>query len=326
MGPMTSPLRRVLVPLDGSPLAEQALPVADALANAAGAGLHLATVTPPVSAVPGSPAGTTAEHALHEGMRAYLEEQAASLGAPGSPATTCAVLDGPAARSLAAYARAHEVDLVVMTTHGWGGPKRLWLGSVADELLRRARSPVLLLRPDRTRQAAGYHRVLVALDGSPGCEAVLESAMAVATLFPGGHYTLAQVVEPPPPAMARMVGTPADASPAWVEHHRAEVVDRLERLGRGLRGRGFAADVRALVGPGTAEQLLDLAREGGSDLLVIGTRAPHEVERLVLGSVADKIVRGAAQPVLVVPLEPATSAATRPAPTAAALSQSGPTP
>jgi nucleotide-binding universal stress UspA family protein len=80
--------------------------------------------------------------------------------------------------------------------------------------------------------------------------------------------------------------------------------DRLAHLGRDLRRRGFKADERALVGQGVAEQILDLARHTGSDLLVIGTRTPHEVERLVVGSVADKIVRGASQPVLVVPLAP----------------------
>ena len=210
-----------------------------------------------------------------------------------------------------------------MTTHGWGGPKRLWLGSVADEFLRRVRSPVLLLRRDRIRQAVAYHRVLVALDGNPGCEAVMESAIAIAELFPGAHYTLVQVVEPLPPAMLRMLGSSVRTGPALVEHHRAEVSGRLEELGRGLRRRGFAAGVRALVGPGTADQILDYSRHSGSDLLVIGTRAPHEVERLVLGSVADKIVRGASQPVLVVPLEPTTSDTLEPRHPMAALSRSG---
>lgn len=328
MRPMNSPLRSVMVPLDGSSVSEQALAVGAALASAAGATLHLATVKPPVSTVAGPPGGfvdgATAERALHEGMRAYLEEQAGSVrAATPAAAVTCAVLSGPTARSLATYAGAHEVDLVVMTTHGWGGIKRLWLGSVADELLRRVRSPVLLLRPARARQAIGFHRVLVALDGSTGCESVMESAVAVGALFPGAHYTLVQVLEPLPPRMLRMLGKPARIGPAWVEYHRATVLSRLEHLGWGLRHRGFAADVRALVGQGTAEQILDLARHGGSDLLVIGTRAPPEVERLVFGSVADKIVRGATQPVLVVPLEPAPAARGEPEDSTAALAGSG---
>jgi nucleotide-binding universal stress UspA family protein len=306
---MNSPLRSVLVPLDGSPLSEQALPVGAALARAAGATLHLATVKPPVSTVAGPPdgfgAGATAEGTLHEGMRAYLEQQADSVRAHAPMATvTCTVLDGPTARSLAACIRALEVDLVVMTTHGWGGIKRLWLGSVADELLRRERSPVLLLRPVRTQQTIGFHRVLVALDGRTECESVLEAAVAVGALFPGAHYTLVEVLDPLPRKVMRMLGRQDRNRPAWVEYHRAAMSDRLAHLGRDLRRRGFKADERALVGQGVAEQILDLARHTGSDLLVIGTRTPHEVERLVVGSVADKIVRGASQPVLVVPLAP----------------------
>lgn len=123
-----------------------------------------------------------------------------------------------------------------------------------------------------------------------------------------------------------MLGKPARIGPAWVEYHRAAVLSRLEHLGRGLRRRGFPADVRALVGQGTAEQILELARQGGSDLLVIGTRAPHEVERLVFGSVADKIVRGATQPVLVVPLEPLPAAHAVPENSTAELAGSGQAP
>jgi nucleotide-binding universal stress UspA family protein len=323
-----SPIRAVLVPLDGSTTAEEALPVGAALARAAGATLHLVTVKPPVSTVVGPPGGFTdgamAERALHEGLQAYLVEQAGTVRAAAAKTTpvTWAVLDGTTAHTLAAYAAAHDVDLIVMTTHGWGGLKRLWLGSVADELLRQVRSPVLLLRPTGGQPAIGFHRVLVALDGTDGCEAVLESALAVAALFPGAHYTLAQVIEPPPGLVLRMLGNAARLGRAWVESHRAAVLSRLEHLGRGLRHRGFVLEVRALVGQGTGEQILKLALATKSDLLVIGSRAAGVVDRLAFGSVADKIVRGATQPVLVVPLETAPVGGARPEPRAVTLAHS----
>ncbi len=329
---MKSPIRAVMVPLDGSPTAEEALAVGAAVARAAGATLHLVTVMPPVSTVSGRPSGFTdgaaPERALREGLKAYLVEQAGVVrtAAMETMAVTWAVLDGTTAHTLAAYAAAHGVDLIVMTTHGWGGLKRLWLGSVADELLRQVRSPVLLLRPTRGQPAIGFHRVLVALDGTTGCEAVLESALAVAALFPGAHYTLAQVIEPPPGLVLRMLGNAARLGRAWVESHRAAVLSRLEHLGRGLRRRGFVLEVRALVGQGTGEQILKLARTTKSDLLVVGTRAPSVVDRLAFGSVADKIVRGATQPVLVVPLETAPVDGARPERRAATLAHSGQAP
>jgi nucleotide-binding universal stress UspA family protein len=154
---MRSPLGTVMVPLDGSPVSEQALAVAAALASHEGATLHLVTVNPSVSTLPSGRGafmdGATADRALHEGLRAYLEAQAGSVRGPDQPiSVTCAVLDGSTAGALAAYSRTHQVDLIVMTTHGWGGLKRLWLGSVADELVRRVRCPVLLQRPSSGRQ------------------------------------------------------------------------------------------------------------------------------------------------------------------------------
>jgi nucleotide-binding universal stress UspA family protein len=327
-----SPIRTVMVPLDGSPTAEEALAIGGALARAAGATLQLVTVMPPVSPVAGWSGGFSdgagPERALREGLRAYLAEQAgaARAAATKTTAVTWEVLDGSPARALAAYAGAHDVDLVVMTTHGWGGLKRLWLGSVAEELLRQVRSAVLLLRPTGGRSAIGFHRVLVALDGTTGCEAVLESALAVAALFPGAHYTLTQVIEPPPGLVLRMLGNAARLGPAWVESERAAVLSRLEHLGRGLRRRGFVLDVRALVGQGTGEQILKLARTLQSDLLVIGTRGPSTVDRLAFGSVADKIVRGTTQPVLVVPLEAAPVGEARPDRQTATLAHGGQAP
>lgn len=324
---MKSPIRVVMVPLDGSPTAEAALAAGAAVARAAGATLHLATVMPPVSTVAGPPGGFTdgaaAMRALRRGLQAYLAERAGMAGAGTQPiATASAVLEGSAAQALASYAAAHDVDLVVMTTHGWAGVKRLWLGSVADELMRLATCPVLLLRPSEGQPGIGFHRVLVALDGTADSETVLESALDVAGLFPGARYTLAQVIEPPHEVVLRMLGNAARLRRAWVESHHAAVLSRLEHLGRGLRRRGFVVEVRALVGQGTGEQILELAHSDGSDLIVIGTRAPSVVDRLAFGSVADKIVRGAIQPVLAVPLEAPRVSGARPERAAATLTES----
>lgn len=328
---MRSPLRIVMVPLDGSPVSEQALAVGAAIARHAGAMLHLLTVRPPISTVPGRPGafmdGATAERALHEGFRAYLEEQADSVRGSDQPITvTCAVLDGWIAGALAAYSRAHNVDLIVMTTHGWGGLKRLWLGSVADELVRRVRCPALLLRPPSGPPAIGFHRVLVALESTEGAEAILEPALVLGDLVQGAHYTLLQVIEPQIPLVLRLGGIPTRTGDAWVREVRDAAAGRLEHLAERLRGRGIVADARVLIGRGTGEQILTFARQAGCDLIVVGTRGARGVDRMVFGSVADKVLRGATQMVLVVPVgaEPAPEPETRREATALAGTRQAP--
>jgi nucleotide-binding universal stress UspA family protein len=141
--------RRLLVPLDGSPLAEQALQPAGRLAAASGAAItlvrvepwHLTWLAPGYEYVPAS-AGT--EEDIQRAAIEYLQPLRARL--PASVAVDLAVLRGGPAEQLAAYEAEHAVDLIVMTTHGRGGLRRLAVGSTADRLVR-AGLPILLTRP-----------------------------------------------------------------------------------------------------------------------------------------------------------------------------------
>lgn len=308
---MKSPPRTVMVPLDGSPASEQALVIGAAVARHAGASLHLVTVKPPVSSVYAhgiAGDGMSAERALQEGLRHYLEQQAQVVRGGGRAGeVSCAVLDGVASRALAEYARTHEVDLIVMTTHGWGGLKRLWLGSVADELMRRLPCPVLFMRPSSALPAIGLHRILVALESTESADAILDPALVLADLVVGTHYTLLQVIEPQPPLILRMAGIPARTANTWVREVADAAGGRLEHLAQRLRRRGIVADARVLIGRGTGEQIVTFARRAGCDLIAVGTRGAHGVERAIFGSVADKVVRGATQMVLVVPLAAAVA-------------------
>jgi nucleotide-binding universal stress UspA family protein len=303
---MKSPLRRVMVPLDGSPLSRQALGVAAEIARREGAALHLVTVIAPLATL-ASEAGTLAhddaiEQALHDGFQQHLDQQADAVRrrAPGVP-VTCSVLDGDIAGMLAEYARAEDIDLIVMTTHGWGGLKRLWLGSLAEALVHRVHCPTLLLRALAEEPGFGLHRILVALESADDADAILEPALAIGTLVEGAHYRLIQVVQLQPPLLLRIAGIPDHSVRGWVVQIAEEAQCRLDRVAARLRHRGIAADARVLVERGAGEQILSLARQSGSDLIVVGTRAKG-LERGVFGSVADKVVRGATQMVLVVPM------------------------
>jgi nucleotide-binding universal stress UspA family protein len=185
-----------------------------------------------------------------------------------------------------------------MTTHGRGGFSRLWLGSVADQLVRRIDAPVLLLRHGARREDADFRSITVALDGSPGAEQVLAHAIA---LGPRGYYTLVRVVEPPPPPMVTPVGLyPPDSPTQSLDELSAAAANYLEEVAKRMRDRSLSVETCVRVG-GVAEQVLGLAAQSHSRLIVVGTRGARGLDRLLLGSVADKIVRGAVQPVLVVP-------------------------
>ena len=113
--------------------------------------------------------------------------------------TTATLLDGPVAEALYRHAGTTGIDLVIMTVVGAGPWTRLWLGSVADELVRRLPMPLLLLRPQEPTPALGiepaFRHILIPLDGSDAAEQILEPAVALGKLMQA-EYTLLRVAKP----------------------------------------------------------------------------------------------------------------------------------
>jgi nucleotide-binding universal stress UspA family protein len=193
----------VLVPLDGSPFAEQALPWAAAIARATPARLRLALVhqapsPPPIDRATGG-LYAKIELALRKSQDGYLATVAERMQKEHQVQVAKAILQGAPARALGEYVREVGVDLVVMTTHGVGGIRRAWLGSVADRLVRSLEIPMLLIRPREdaalSAKAPEVREILVALDGSRRAEAVLPAAAALAGIL-GAKLVLIQMVRP----------------------------------------------------------------------------------------------------------------------------------
>lgn len=137
-------LRRLLVPLDGSALAEQALPVATGLAAQAGAEVVLLrAISPIVEAY--SPLSAGMQLLVRDQAQQELAIQAGALQ-PAPCATEVVVMTGAAAEAIVEGALLSKADLIVMATHGYGGLRRLALGSVADTVLRTTTTPLLLVR------------------------------------------------------------------------------------------------------------------------------------------------------------------------------------
>jgi nucleotide-binding universal stress UspA family protein len=300
---MSSPGRfqSILVPLDGSPLAEQAIPIALAIAERARCKIKLVLVHHPLLMEPG-PAYTKVELAMQKADREYLRSVAARLRERLGRALSSAVLQGPIAQTLAKYIRELSTDLVVMTTHGRGGVRRAWLGSVTDQLIRTSEVPILVVRPregEAAESAVNLAEILVPLDGSPLAEAVLEPAAALARLW-DGEMSLVQVVRPIVLDSDPVLPFPIGYSDQATTIRRESAQDYIRDVAERLRESGVKASGVAVIGGGIADTLLNLARPERIGLVAVATHGRGGLRRLALGSVADKLVRAAEVPVLVV--------------------------
>ncbi len=298
-------LRTILIPLDGTRFGEAALPLAQRLAAAASGVLHLVLAHRPVLLVAPIPDAVSLGTSLDEEQRqrelAYLNSRAASAAIADGPEVTFAQLDAPPGPSIVDEAERIDADLIVMASHGRGALSRMWLGSVADHVIRHAAVPVLVVRPgpEPTAEPPDLHRILVPLDLSSESEHVLGIVSELAILT-GASVTFFHVVEP----FFDLVD-PATPYPLAVDHRLTQ--NRLDeahrRLDRGavvLREAGIAVDIRIREAASAAGGIMEAVEAGEADLVAMTTHGRGGVRRLVLGGVADKVLRGIRKPLLVV--------------------------
>jgi nucleotide-binding universal stress UspA family protein len=305
--------RTLLVPLDGSPFAEHALPLAVSLARRAGAALRLVTVSTPLAeAYTEGLYFSTLElqNEIVARQQTYLDEMVRRL-APTGLTVQAQVLQGDVAETLWHHAGNVSADLVVMATHGRGPLGRFWLGSVADELIRHLHRPVLLVRPEETAveltREALPSRVLLPLDGTDLAEQVLEPAVALAALLPAAEVTLLRVIKPVVPVHYLPEGGDADKEARHLLQHVQTVQGELHRAAEAylggiaarLRDRGLRVHTRIAVDDHPATAILREAQETQAGLIALETHGRRGLSRLIVGSVADKVVRGAHVPILV---------------------------
>lgn len=287
----------VMVPLDRSSFAEQALPLAIGIARRAQARLDLVEVhalyalnDPTAGWCPYDPAE---DDGYRRQEQLYLEATARWATSVSPVSITATVLSGTTvlsetvADSLLEKAREAKTDLIVTTTHGRGSLSRLGLGSVADELIRRAAVPILLVRAEDKAPALIpeplLDNVLIPLDGSALAEGVLEPALELARLMEA-RCTFLRVVE---------------ADPSLADRARADAETYLERVAGRARAQGLQVRTRVIVARAAARAILEEAVTEGSNLIALATHGRGGLKRLLLGSVADRLVRKARLPVLV---------------------------
>jgi len=299
---------RIMVPLDCTPLSEQALDPAVSLAKASGAPLHLVTALMPT--LMGLPEITDKE-TIGEAQAEYLEKVATKVREAGlSDVSTKLVRSDGIVEGLEEYRKEVGADLIVMCTHGRGPVERAWLGSVADRLVRASEAPILLVRAGANEEDGnGVHgefnfdRILVPLDGSH----LSRQALDAATKLGGKNatYLLTRVIESPH-ALASW-WFPADVDLTEDQLHKArELAEaQLNLEVKSFEPHGYKVEAFAEFAAPIATGIHDLAEGHDADVIVIATHGRKGIGRLMLGSVADKVVRGADRPVLVVrPKEP----------------------
>jgi nucleotide-binding universal stress UspA family protein len=196
------------------------------------------------------------------------------------------------------YAEGHEIDLVVMGTHGRRGPARMFLGSVAEEVVRHASCPVLTMRQQQTSEAVDMlERILVPVDFSPYSEEALTYAKELAALYGAGLQVLHIIEEPAYPYFYTF-GTSFSAV-EQLETLREKAEQALDKLLAETDGPDVPYE-RFVTNGRAASEIARFAEEHGSDMAVIATHGLTGLERLLVGSTAEQVVRLAPCPVFTV--------------------------
>lgn len=305
----------VMIPLDGSTLAEQALPLGVSLAQeiastGADSVLQLVQVVPtpdpfmPIS----TPDGLITQVDVIETFRAtgqdYLDNMKEQLTEAGITVKTH-LLEGDAAKELAMLANREEVAYMVISTHGRGGLSRWTLGSVADKVLHLIERPLIIMRPQETMlnmspfRFSPVRRIVVPLDGSTHAMQVLSHAKKVARLY-DAELLLFRSVSAVTPGMSGPEMAFVDTRLYELNLKRAE--DDLKEIQASLKGEGFKVRV-AVGGMPITDAILAYAAQSESDLIAMATHARGPIGRMIMGSVTDGVVRAGQVPVLVVRTE-----------------------
>jgi nucleotide-binding universal stress UspA family protein len=292
---------RLLIALDGSRLAEQVLPYARFLARALALPIDLIhAVDPEAIALLTDPehnryADTVWGDKVNNG-RTYLETVAHSFRGAD---VQCRVEKGRAEDVIIDKAAADKNTLIVLATHGRSGIQRWLLGSVADKVVHGASNHVFLIRADEQGDTSGeapLKTVIVPLDGSALAEQVLPYAIALAKSA-GLKLVLMRAYALPPSATGEEYGIYTEELVKQIENEASEYLQKkLEEAKR--QGVG---DVESVVKFGYgATEIIALAHGTPASFVAMCTHGRSGINRWVLGSVTERVVRHSGDPVLII--------------------------
>lgn len=301
--------RALMVPLDGSTFSRHAIPWALALAQPAGAVVHLVHVVRPDGIE--TPNAVLLDADVARDHRIARQESISDLANRLSIGTgvsfVAAVEAGDPVDALTEYATSNAIDLVVMSTHGRGGFARALLGSVSDGLIRRGLLPVLLIRPHEhdpeEHEPAAVSDVLVPLDDSPEGEQIVNHAIEISALTGAACVLLHVELLVPVSTVAGFGDIP---SPTTVLHAQsdtevshARVADRLASIADRFQSRSVPVSTAVVQDTDAASGILKYCRSHPVSLVVMTTHGRQLLDRALLGSTSTTLIRQTALPVLV---------------------------
>ncbi len=292
---------KILVPLDGSELAEVALPYAEEMAGKLGSEVTLLHVC------------ESAEAQYHHMHQLYIQKMVASTkrGAkkysekPDDKAITVrsSILSGHPAEQIVDFAEKQHIDLIVIATHGWSGIRRWVLGSVADKVVRATKRPVALIRAKgvhhHTFAEGTLKKTLIPLDGSKEGEAVIPYVEELASRLKG-EVVLLHVVPSPSPVYAvpgETVQIPY--TQAEVELLKVDAGSYLEKIANAFKDKHIEVKFEVKAG-NTGNEIIKLADKVHADLVAMSTHGWSGITRWALGSTADKVLNAGNTPLLLV--------------------------
>lgn len=292
-------LRTLLVPLDGSPQGEQALPHACRLARQTGAGLVLVRAAP-YGHDPGRRPSTL--RVTVRDAETYLQALQRQLMAVDLP-VRIEVLHTDPVRAITFTALRQAVDLIVMSTHGYTGLHRLLLGSVAEAVVRHTPRPVFLVRASDQPQlppVGPFRKVLVPLDGTPFAETALTYLLGMGchpqeiVLLRALPSPASSVFEDLPPGIPASVDR--DQLQETLSREAAEAESYLAQVARHSLA-GYATRIETPVGS-AGRAIGESAYGEGIECIAMATHARTGFDRVAHGSVATDVLRCAPVPVL----------------------------
>ncbi|KAA3662565.1 MAG: universal stress protein [Chloroflexi bacterium] len=292
-----SSIKKIMIPLDGSPLSEMPLVPASKLAKAINALLILLRVQEPSALMDDEALKGQVSQLKGDAALKYLDEVAHKEMLSGVELESM-VVNGQVAESIIDSAAENDVDLIVMSSHGRSGISRWVYGSVAEKVLRQAPCATIIQQSKADVPMFSNKRILVTLDGSALAERVLESVRDIAQAT-GSELILLRVTG--------MIQLAIDSVDPLVmkqdldkleERERIEAKEYLERVQHKLFASGLTVKVEVTSGH-VAETILAYAEENDVDLIAMSSYGRSGVGRWFYGSVAEKVLRGAHSAMLI---------------------------
>lgn len=299
-------LRSILVPLDGTSFSERSLPLARQMARASGGEIHLVRVH-----LPREPDALLSHSSFQwEGVDLseydqkerrteadYLERLEHALGSNGIHVDSALLEAGDVSEQLREHAERVDADTIVITSHAREGVQRLFLGSVADKVLRTSRLPLFIVHPERGERdvvpPTKIEHILVPVDWSGLVGAVFAPLIELAKTM-GARVTLTSVVTPV------VVGPKiVPIAPETPDEDEERARAHLEEMAGDLRAEGLDVDVLVVSANDPERGIVSVAEACGADLIAMATHGYTGVKRKLAGSIANRVLHMSDLPMMV---------------------------